>query len=54
MTINESMENIRMEIERAACRDVNIKINYEIDSSVNFLDVTITNEAGRLRTMVYH
>ena len=32
----------------------NIKINYQIDISVDFLDVTITNENGLLRTSIYH
>lgn len=54
MTTNETMDNIRHEIERAAHKDVNIQINYEIDSSVNFLDVQIINQDGRLKTTVYH
>lgn len=54
MTTNETVDTIRIEIERAAHRDVNIKINYVIDSSVNFLDVAIMNDDGRLRTTVYH
>lgn len=54
MTTNETVDTIRIEIERAAHRDVNIKINYVIDSSVNFLDVAIINDDGRLKTTVYH
>ncbi len=33
---------------------MNIEIDYIIDTSVNCLDVTITNENGHLRTCVYH
>ena len=31
-----------------------LKLNHTIDTSVNFLDVTITNENGQLRTSIYH
>ena len=33
---------------------MNIKINYQIGTSVDFLDITIHNEDGRLRTCLYH
>ena len=33
---------------------MNIQVNLTISTSVNFLDVTITNEDGHLRTSVYH
>ena len=45
---------IQQELEKAMNKDVNIKINYEINASVNFLDVTITNENGQLKTSIYH
>ena len=54
MTTNESVNRITKELERAQNKDVNIKIDYKIDVSVNYLDVNITNEDGRLRTSIYH
>ena len=52
MTSNETINNIREESERMTTKDINIKIEYEIDTSVNFLDVTIMNENGRLKTSI--
>jgi hypothetical protein len=49
MSTNENMHDIKTVLERAANKDVNIKINYQIDTSVDFLDVIIMNEVGRLR-----
>ena len=54
MTSNESMNVITKQLDTAATKDINIKINHDINTSVNFLDVTITNEQGQLRTSVYH
>ena len=54
MTTKGSINEIRARIERAANKDENIRITYQIDRSVNFLDVEIINECGRLRTKVYH
>ena len=42
------------ELERVKTKDVIIKIEYDIGTSVNFLDVTIMNENGQLRTSIYH
>ncbi|CAF4234664.1 unnamed protein product, partial [Rotaria magnacalcarata] len=47
----DEMKNI---LDRANDKDVNIKINYRIGKSIDFLDITIHNEDGRLRTCLYH
>lgn len=54
MTTNRSFGEITKELEKAQERDINIKINPIIAESVHFLDVTITNENGQLRTSIYH
>lgn len=54
MTTNESIDDILQQLAKAKGKDVNIKINYLIAASVDFLDVTITNEGGILRTSVFH
>ena len=54
MTSNEASNDIRKELERVKAKDVNIKIEYDIGTSVNFLDVTIMNENGQLRTSIHH
>ena len=51
MTSNEASNDIREELERVKTKDVNIKIEYDIGTSVNFLDVTIMNENGQLRNI---
>ncbi|CAF1407958.1 unnamed protein product [Rotaria sp. Silwood1] len=54
MTTNENIHAIKIQLEKASNRDTNIQINYEINTSVNFLDVTINNENGHLKTCLYH
>ncbi|CAF5166040.1 unnamed protein product, partial [Rotaria sp. Silwood1] len=54
MTTNETIEEINRELEKAQFKDINIKITTIISTSAHFLDVTITNENGKLRTSIYH
>jgi hypothetical protein len=54
MTTNQTIDEINLELEKAKKKDVNVEIDATISASVNFLDVTITNENGHLRTSVYH
>lgn len=54
MTTNQTHADIQQQLEIAAHKDANIRINYQIDSSVDFLDVTIVNAHGKLKTTIYH
>ena len=54
MTTNQSIDEINAKLEAANQKDINIKINYAINTSVDFLDITITNENCQLRTAIYH
>jgi hypothetical protein len=54
MTTNQTIEEINAELVKATNKDRNIEIESTISTSVNYLDVTITNENGQLRTMIYH
>ena len=54
MATNQTTIEIQQELKKMMNKDINIKINYEISTSVNFLDITITNEKGQLKTSIYH
>ena len=54
MVSNETVLELQQVLDIAMNKDMNIKINYEINTSVNFLDVTITNNNGQLKTSIYH
>ncbi|CAF1203296.1 unnamed protein product [Adineta steineri] len=54
MTTNQSLDKIRIVLEKSKKKDINIEIESIIDVTVNYLDVTIANENGYLRTCVYH
>lgn len=54
MTTNESLITITEQLKKAQVKDVNIKIDYQMGISVDFLDVTILNDHGQLKTSVYH
>ncbi len=53
MTTNDHLA-IEIELEKAKKKDVNIEIDSAISTTVNYLDVLITNENGQLKTCVYH
>ncbi|CAF3479434.1 unnamed protein product [Rotaria socialis] len=54
MTTNEPLEEITKELDNAARKDVNIKIKYKISQTTEFLDMSITNYNGILKTSVFH
>ncbi|CAF3466176.1 unnamed protein product, partial [Rotaria sp. Silwood2] len=54
MTTNQNIVAIKIELGKAAQKDINIQINYQIDSCVNFLDVTLLNRNGNFKTTLYH
>ncbi len=54
MTTNQSIDEIKFKLDEANQKDVNIKINYTINTSVDFLDITITNNNSQLKTSIYH
>ena len=54
MTTNQTIDEINRVLETAQKKDINIEIETNISCSVNYLDVTITNDHGQLRTKVYH
>ena len=54
MTTNRPIEEINVELNKAQNKDMNINIESTINTSVHFLDVTITNENGQLRTSIFH
>ncbi|CAF3961845.1 unnamed protein product [Rotaria magnacalcarata] len=43
MATNQTIIEVQQELKKIMSKDINIKINYEINTSVNFLDITITN-----------
>jgi hypothetical protein len=54
MTTNKTIIEIDIELKKAKNKDINIKLDPNIGTSIHFLDVTITNENGQLRTSIYH
>ncbi|CAF1927905.1 unnamed protein product [Rotaria magnacalcarata] len=54
MTTNISFDEITKELEKAQQKDLNIKINPNIQESVQFLEITIKNDNGKLKTSIYH
>ena len=54
MTTNQTQEQMSFLLNKENQKDPNIKINYEMNKSVDFLDLTIQNDDGNLRTSLYH
>ena len=54
MTSNETITGIEGVLQKMQSKDINIKTTSAIDTMVHFLDVTIINEDGHLRTAIYH
>ncbi|CAF4948322.1 unnamed protein product [Rotaria sp. Silwood1] len=54
MTVNEPYDDILFELEKLQNEDLNIKINSTVNDTVNFLDITISNTNGQLKTFIYH
>src|SRR4051794_15867654 len=54
MTTNQTNKEINGELENARHKDMNIKIEATISTSVHFLDVIITNGNRQLRTSIFH
>ena len=54
MKTDEANDEIIEILKQANKKDTNIKINYIINTSVDFLDVGIMNENDQLRTTIYH
>jgi hypothetical protein len=54
MTTNLSFDQIKAKLDTADQKDRNIRIKYQIQSCVEFLDVLIQNDNGQLTTSVFH
>ena len=54
ITINWPQRHLLKQIERWNQMDENIKLNSQIGTSTNFLDLSIENQNGSLTTYVYH
>ena len=54
MTTNLSKEDILKELDETIKTDSNIKITTVINQSLEYLDVTIENNNGHLKTSIYH
>jgi hypothetical protein len=53
MTTNR-LNQMKIQLNRAEKKDSNIRITVSMGTTVEFLDVTVTNHQGQLKTTVYH
>jgi len=54
MTTNLPLDQINLLLDRANTKDENIRISRSIGSTIEFLDVCVDNNQGRLKTTVFH
>ena len=54
MTTNLPLDQINRVLDRANTKDENIRISRATGSTVEFLDVLVDNDQGRLKTSVFH
>jgi hypothetical protein len=54
MTTNLSIDQIKAKMDTADQKDRNIRIKYQIQSCVEFLDVIIQNDKRHLTTSLFH
>ena len=54
MTTNQDIDEVEKQLQMASKKDKNMQINYKINTSANFLDITISNKNGCLETTIYH
>ncbi|CAF1417784.1 unnamed protein product [Rotaria sordida] len=54
MTTNLTHDQIKAKLENVHRKDPNIRISYSIQSTIDFLDVTVSNEGGHLKTSIFH
>ncbi|CAF1438276.1 unnamed protein product [Rotaria sordida] len=54
MTTNLTHDQIQVRLDNAHRKDPNIRISYSIQSTIDFLDVTVNSEHGHLKTSIFH
>ncbi|CAF3206763.1 unnamed protein product, partial [Rotaria sp. Silwood2] len=54
MTTNSTYEEMKARLDNAHRKDPNIRISYCIQSTIDFLDVTVNNDNGHLKTYIFY
>ncbi|CAF1219085.1 unnamed protein product, partial [Rotaria sordida] len=54
MTTNLTHDQLKAKLENAHRKDPNIRISYSIQSTIDFVDVTVSNEGDHLKTSIFH